>query len=65
MSPQAPALTSALVVLVLALGFDAYCLRDLARARTVLVFPPQAWLGIILLSTPFGGIAYLMLGRPR
>jgi hypothetical protein len=64
-SPQAPALASALVILVLALGFDAYCLSDLARARVVLGFPPQVWLGVILLSTPFGGIAYLMLGRPR
>ena len=63
MSP-ATALTAILTV-VLAVGFDAVCLKDLNQAGEVLYFPPQVWASIIILSTPLGGIAYLMLGRRR
>jgi hypothetical protein len=65
MSEQAATLISAVVLVVVGLAFDAYCLKDLARAEVVLYFPPQVWFYIIIFSTPFGGIAYLKLGRPR
>ena len=65
MSPQTAIVISAVLLVVLGLGFDLYCLRDLAQAEVVLYFPPQVWFLIIIFSTPFGGITYLMLGRPR
>jgi hypothetical protein len=60
-----PALVSAWGILVAAIGFDVYCLRDLARAQITLVLPPRFWFLLIVLATPFGGIAYLQLGRRR
>ncbi len=63
MSPQAAALVPTLV-LVAAVGFDVHCLRELARAEVTLYFTPDVWRYLIVLFTPFGGAAYLMLGRP-
>jgi len=54
-----------ILIVILAVGFDIVCLRNLAEAEVVLYFPPRVWAAIIILSTPLGGIAYLMLGRPR
>jgi hypothetical protein len=53
------------LVLVLAIVFDAYCLADLAKADVVLRFPPSVWAGIIIISTPMGGLFYLTFGRVR
>jgi hypothetical protein len=52
------------LVLALAIGFDAYCLADLAKADVVLRFPHRVWAGIII-STPMGGLFYLTFGRVR
>src|SRR5262249_27572379 len=65
MSPALAQLGAALGILVAAIGFDGYCLRDLARADVTFVFPPELWFLTIVLTTPFGGIAYLRLGRRR
>ncbi len=50
---------------IAALIFDAYCLLDLNRAEEVRYFPPLWWLFIIAFLTPFGGIAYLTIGKVR
>jgi di/tricarboxylate transporter len=53
-------------LLVVALGFDVYCLTNLIRARSVRYLPKFVW-GIIILfiSCPFGGLLYLFVGRDR
>jgi ABC-2 type transport system ATP-binding protein len=51
-----------LLVLALAVAFDAGCLIDLIRAR-VRHLPKWAWAVIILIQFPLGGTAYLILGR--
>jgi Phospholipase_D-nuclease N-terminal len=56
------------VVLALAIGFDAFCLVDIARAEQVRYLPKWAWVLICLIQTPSGGIIYLCFGhmaRPR
>jgi hypothetical protein len=54
--------------LALAIGFDAFCLVDIARAAQVRYLPKWAWALICLIQTPGGGIVYLSIGhigRPR
>ena len=65
MSPAVGQFISAWGILVAAIGFDVYCVRDLARADITFVFPPRFWFLLIVFATPFGGIAYLKLGRRR
>jgi hypothetical protein len=56
-----------LITLVILFGFDVYCLRDIARADEyeVRYFPRWLWALICLVSTPLGGLAYLLYGRAR
>jgi hypothetical protein len=54
--------------LALAIGFDAFCLVDIARAAQVRYLPKWAWVLICLIQNPLGGIMYLSIGhigRPR
>jgi Phospholipase_D-nuclease N-terminal len=54
--------------LALAVGFDAFCLVDIARAAQVRYLPRWAWALICLCQSPLGGIMYLSIGhigRPR
>jgi hypothetical protein len=54
-----------LLLVTLAIGFDGYCLADIARASQVRYLPKWAWVLICLAQTPAGGIAYLCAGRAR
>jgi hypothetical protein len=49
--------------LPLAVGFDAFCLADIARAAQVRYLPKWAWALICLIQTPGGGIMYLSIGH--
>ena len=61
MSSAAPALAT----LVVAALIDLICLADLARARDVRLLSRWAWAAIILLTTPFGAVLYVLAGRAR
>ena len=50
---------------IAALLFDAYCLLDLYQTGEVRFAPPLSWMFAICFLTPFGGIAYLTLGKVR
>ena len=52
-----------LLLVALGIGFDAYCLADIARASQVRHLPKWGWALICLAQTPAGGIAYLCAGR--
>lgn len=54
-----------LPVLLLAVGFVAFCLVDIVRAETTRALPKWAWALITILSVPLGGVLYLLLGRER
>lgn len=49
--------------LPLAIGFNAFCLVDIARAAQVRYLPKWAWALICLIQTPGGGIIYLSIGH--
>jgi hypothetical protein len=54
-----------ILLLVLAVCFDGFCLVDLARAREVRYLAKPWWVLACLIQTPFGGIMYLSAGRVR
>lgn len=49
-------------ILVLVVAFVGYCLFDLSRTE-VRYLPKWAWVIIVLVSIPLGGIVYLAIGR--
>ena len=55
------------LVLVMAgllfVGWDGFCLYDLARAKEARFLPKSVWAIITLISFPLGGILYLLIGR--
>ncbi len=52
-----------LAIAALAIGFDAFCLLDIARAADVRYLRKWAWVVICLIQCPLGGIVYLSIGR--
>jgi drug/metabolite transporter (DMT)-like permease len=54
-----------LPIIGLAVVFDVYCLADVIRAKSVQRLPKGVWAVVILISAPWGGLAYLFLGRDR
>ncbi|HEY5050350.1 MAG TPA: hypothetical protein VII50_05580 [Acidothermaceae bacterium] len=69
MTGPAAALIAFLVVvaIVVVVRFEVFCLRELARAddHQLLYLTRRGWTVAILFSIPFGGMAYLLFGRPR
>ena len=60
-----PGSAVAILVLAVAVAFIAWCLADLARAGQVRYLPKWAWVLIICVSVPWGGLAYLIFGKAR
>ncbi len=58
-----PSLLPLVLFVPLAIGFDAYCLRDIARATEVRYLRKWVWALICLAQSPLGGILYLTIGR--
>jgi len=52
-----------LIVVALGVGFDVYCLEDIARAAEVRYLRKWLWVVICLIQMPLGGILYLSIGR--
>ncbi len=52
-----------LIYAVLGIGFDAFCLADIARAAGVRYLSKGKWALICLIQCPLGGILYLSIGR--
>jgi len=52
-----------LLLVALGIGFDVFCLADIARARQVRYLPKWIWALICLIQLPLGGILYLCIGR--
>jgi Phospholipase_D-nuclease N-terminal len=63
LTPPNPRIWPLLLVGVLAIGFDAFCLVDIARAADVRYLRKWAWALICLIQNPLGGILYLSIGR--
>jgi hypothetical protein len=52
-------------IVVVAAGFEVFCLVDLFRTAEVRYLPRWAWAIICLISIPLGGIVYLSVGKAR
>lgn len=64
--PSGKTLLALMPLLVALAGLIVYCLIDLIRARSVRYLPKLAWaLIIVLVSAPFGALAYLVFGKDR
>jgi Phospholipase_D-nuclease N-terminal len=65
-SPPWRVLAALAPVLVLAIAFDVYCVVDVVRSPSVRNLSKLGWiLIIVLVSAPWGGLAYLFFGRDR
>jgi hypothetical protein len=64
--PSGKVLVALAPLFILLVGLIVYCLVDLVRAPSVRYLPKPAWaLIIVLVSAPFGALAYLLFGRDR
>ena len=52
-----------MLMLVLAVGFDGFCLADIVRAERVRYLHKWVWVLICLVQAPLGGIMYLSIGH--
>ncbi|WP_017569539.1 PLDc N-terminal domain-containing protein [Nocardiopsis halotolerans] len=58
-----PPLELLLPAILVGVAFLGYCYFDLYRVAETRFLPKWAWGVLCALSIPFGGIAYLLLGR--
>ena len=67
MTPGQPMFWLPLLVLAAAVIFWAYCLADFTRAdpRRIRGMTRDAWLVLLVVGNVFGGLAWLLAGRPR
>jgi hypothetical protein len=58
-------ITIVTVAVVLVVAWDGFCLRDLIRANPAQVryLPRWGWAVVCLISCPWGGLLYMILGR--
>jgi ABC-type Fe3+-siderophore transport system permease subunit len=62
--PSGRVLLALMPLFALLAGLIVYCLVDLIRSRRVRYLPKPVWaLIIVLVSAPFGALAYLVFGR--
>ncbi len=64
-TPMSSVVAALIPIVVVAVGFEVFCLVDVVRADEVRYLPRWAWAAICLISIPLGGIAYLIVGRSR
>lgn len=57
----------AVIVALAVLAFWAYCLYDFARTdpRDVRTFSQPVWIVLLVLTSVFGGLLWLVYGRPQ
>jgi len=60
-----PGFAVVIPLLAVAVAFVIWCLVDVARAAQVRYLPKWAWVLIICVSVPWGGLAYLIFGKAR
>lgn len=59
-------LAALLPIVLLGLAFDIWVVRDIVRGPAPRHLPAWAWITFTIVSTPGGGLFYLLLGRaPR
>ncbi len=52
-----------ILAIILVVGWEIFCLTDLARAERVRFLPRWAWAVACIIQIPLGGILYLIIGR--
>jgi len=68
-SPMSAQLIAVAAVIALgiaaAIAWDTFCLRDLIRADPARVryLPKWGWAAVCLISCPWGGLLYMIVGR--
>ena len=63
MVAQGTMLAALIPLLVAVVGFDIYCLEDIARTDQVYYLPRWAWALLCLVVCPWAGMVYLTMGR--
>jgi hypothetical protein len=63
LTPPDPRTWPLVLVAALGIGFDGFCLLDIARAADVRYLRKRVWAVICLIQCPLGGILYLSIGR--